>query len=650
MAETTREAVQAERCSLFHLEGRQLMPAVAIATYTNEALWNAFKQIGPIEMNATQYKLFNKGSVVALEDVNQSDLIPQKWIEQFCLGSVVFVPLPAAGKLCGLMIVDWSRPRLFKEEELHLLETIGSYAGMAVRNAQMFEDYRHRARVQEALARAAGGLASHLEPRLLAERLVDAYADVLGARLCTIGMLDQERTMVRAFASRSMAPIPRPLPLSEIPAEIVNRLWMEWAVDKHPIRFDDHPWFAEFVGGSKAGVNWYLAIPLVAEGHTRGIVLLGFDQRTRLSDEEVSAAEALAAIAGAALERSILLERLSGQFDQLHALYRLSTALSEDLNATALVEEINHLLGGQGIKVVGMAFRNRDLAQRLGVCEPPNSNGKRPGKARSGAGVIALPMYLERRAVGTLWVQPANLDSEQQSFLEALGRGVAEVATRAALRAGAEEASRQRAVGAERERIAADLHDTAGQIFVAVGLLSRRLYEELPKDSPWCERILRFIELADHGKWEIDNSIRALAFVPTARRPLTTSIRELANSFQADSGISTLFAVDGKAVRLGSGVERAIYRVTHEALANAWRHSRCSLVSVKLSFSAKDICLHVRDDGVGLLQKGQNDASRRMGLVNMRRTMEEVGGSLRVRDAKPRGVCVEARAPRRPRG
>lgn len=271
--------------------------------------------------------------------------------------------------------------------------------------------------------------------------------------------------------------------------------------------------------------------------------------------------------------------------------------------------------------------------------------GGRDGSAQLPDGTLAIPMRLGRRTVGSVRVRPADLARDDRSFIEALASGVAEVASRGALRAEMEAADRERAVGTERARIAADLHDTAGQLFIAIKLLAEQQAEQIPEDSPWAGRFRRFAELAEHGKWEIDQVIRALAFFPAARRGLAPAVKSLSRNFEMDSGIEVLVSVEGAPVRLTPQVERALYRIAHEGLANAWRHARCATVVIQLSFGPEEVALTVTDDGIGLSQTLKEEGPR-VGVANMRKSVEEAGGSFRIRAAKPRGIRIEARVKR----
>lgn len=213
----------------------------------------------------------------------------------------------------------------------------------------------------------------------------------------------------------------------------------------------------------------------------------------------------------------------------------------------------------------------------------------------------------------------------------------------ASLGAEAEEAERGAALAHERDRIAAGLHDTAGQLFVAIRLLARREAEQLPPASEAAARLHRLADLADQGKWEIDHAIDALALFPAARHGLAPALRSLGSSFHADGELDVIVDVRGRPARLPAQVERALYRVVHESLASA-RHSRCSVVRVALTFDAAGVHLQVADDGTSLT--GTIPDRGRPGTSELRRKIADAGGTLHIASAQPRGVVIDALIPK----
>lgn len=657
LARIGREATGARHCSLFLLEGRDLVPTVAIGERPEETTWQAFRSMGTVPVDASRWNDLVVGKPIAVPDAMGSDLIPVRWRKRFVPGAVVLVPLMADGAPCGLLAVDWPAPRDFEAHELGVLDAIGTAAGVAVRNARLFEETQQRARLQEALTRGAATLASSFDATEIAEQLVEAFSDLIGAHLCAIGLLDAERACITTVASRGPKEFEGPIPLAEIPNRVVDRSRKAWEEAKVPIEFFDEPWFHDHLGGREAGAGWYLLSPLVVEGHTRGCVLLGFEQDRKLDVDERLAIRALAGTASAAVERAVLIDRRDRRMRRLDVLYRVSAALTDGADADTMVVTLGELLSGHGVEVDSVAFRDDRVARRLGA--PVLSARERAAATGRRAwdddvpDAAVIPMYLGRRLYGVLRVRPADLDSEERAFLETLARDLAEVAHRDQQRARLEEAARERVITTERDRMACDLHDTAGQVFVAMGLLARAHLERLGDDNPSWRIVERVAELADRGKFEIDHAARALAFVPATRRGLVPSLKSLVRDVERDSGIRMTITVSGEVERLAPVVERGLYRVAHEAIANAWRHAECTEMVVEVDFdveagdapAADDVTLRVVDDGVGV----SDDLVSGRGLEGMRRAMDECGGSVSVESVDSRGTVVRATAPRRKR-
>ena len=198
------------------------------------------------------------------------------------------------------------------------------------------------------------------------------------------------------------------------------------------------------------------------------------------------------------------------------------------------------------------------------------------------------------------------------------------------------------ALGRERERLAGDLHDTVGQTLLAISLLGRR-WASLEPGSVHADRLVRLAELASAGTQELGLVIRGLTFSPDLRQGLDLGLERLARAFQQDTGICVLLDVD-PGLEVDAAIEGALFRVAHQALANAWRHARCATVRIELRRTAAAAVISVTDDGVGLGRRWERRGPG-MGIAGMRRAIDEVGGRLRVRNIRPHGVRIEATVP-----
>jgi signal transduction histidine kinase len=198
------------------------------------------------------------------------------------------------------------------------------------------------------------------------------------------------------------------------------------------------------------------------------------------------------------------------------------------------------------------------------------------------------------------------------------------------------------AVAHERDRIAADLHDGAGQILVAIGLLAHRQAEQLPAGSPERTAALRLAELADQGKWELAQVVQGVGFV-SPRDGLEDGLAAVAEWVERDSGIAVTVQIDG-AAGAAPAVQQALYRVAHQAIMNAWRHANCSRIDVRVVIGPVCTTLRVADDGRGGRPKVSAEGQG-LGIAGMRRTVAGLGGEVRLTTPERGGWIVEAVVP-----
>jgi signal transduction histidine kinase/DNA-binding CsgD family transcriptional regulator len=649
LAEVTLEATGAGRVSLFLWSGDRLEPAVALGSRRDDRLWEAFREMPPVLLTAEQFAALAPGRALAIPDAVSSPFVPDGWVDRFGLKSLLIVPLRAGGEPCGLMAVDYPETRDFDDGQVRLVEAIGAYAGVAVHSARLFEAERERGRLQEALARGALGLVRPMPPHAIAGRLGAAFTDLLGARSVGIGMVDPRGEILVPLLMTGRTEPPAPLAMSDVPDRICSRLKAAWGrAGTQASEFGDDPWL-QALAGDPPGTD-YTIFPLLAEGTVAGAVLVGCDPRHRAGPLARQAAALLAATGGGALERERLLEARDQKVRQLDVLYRLSGAVTEQADADVLVSCLNELLSSGDIEVLGVALGDHKLRRHLkgeALSEEDRSllETDAEGCVPLADDIVLVPMRLQGRLVGLLRVRCRELDPDQVAFLEAVAQGAAEVTHRGALRAALGRATRDRAVAAERERIAAELQGTVGSLLEALHTRGEWLVDRVPSGTPWREKLEELSHLADGGKWELEQAVRAIDHLPAAHRGLAGAIRSLARSMAHDSGIDILVDIAGQTTRLGPAVERAIYRVAYEALTNAWRHARCTAIRVALDFSPDEIVLIVADDGIGLPARHRGRVIG-LGMMSMRRAIAEVDGHFEVRSIEPHGSEVEARVGR----
>ena len=110
-------------------------------------------------------------------------------------------------------------------------------------------------------------------------------------------------------------------------------------------------------------------------------------------------------------------------------------------------------------------------------------------------------------------------------------------------------------------------------------------------------------------------------------RELSRVLRSHASTFATITSIPTELVQSGKEPRLPAINRRRLFSIAHNAMTNAFRHSRASKVTISLTFEDDGLRMSVTDDGLGL---PEGYAGRGHGFRNMRSDAERMGGRLEV--------------------
>jgi len=198
----------------------------------------------------------------------------------------------------------------------------------------------------------------------------------------------------------------------------------------------------------------------------------------------------------------------------------------------------------------------------------------------------------------------------------------------------------------ERRRIARGLHDSLGQYLAALKMnldVFRTSKDDKAKLASDCA------EIVDKCLNET-RTISHLLHPPLLDEAgFDSAARWYVDGFSQRSGIKVNLNLPQKLSRMHRDVEVALFRAVQECLTNVHRHSGSSAVDVRLSLSAKQIRLEIKDDGRGIPQErlrslNQGAADAGVGLAGMRERIRELGGSLEIRSERA-GVTVIVRIP-----
>ncbi len=215
--------------------------------------------------------------------------------------------------------------------------------------------------------------------------------------------------------------------------------------------------------------------------------------------------------------------------------------------------------------------------------------------------------------------------------------------------------TRMQAQEEERRRIAAELHDSLGQLLTSV-----KLHIEVLQDSDIFERSAEKEQMAEIRAL-LDNAITEARNISYDLRPsilddfgLIPALEVLCDKFSMRSGIKVSFQSHNLEARLKGQLETALYRITQEALTNVQKHAGATEVNVQVIRTPKTINLVIEDNGkgfdpekVGHERSGDDNGNvvPGMGLVSMRERTAHFNGTFTVDSTSGKGTDIVVEIP-----
>jgi signal transduction histidine kinase len=240
---------------------------------------------------------------------------------------------------------------------------------------------------------------------------------------------------------------------------------------------------------------------------------------------------------------------------------------------------------------------------------------------------VGSPILAEGRLWGALFVHskqtdeplPQDAESRLTGFAELVATAIANTESRAELMA-----SRARIVAAAdetRRRIERDLHDGIQQRLVSLGLELREAQATVPPQLDDFKGALSRVAEGLAGVFdelrEISHGIHPAILSEGGLEPALGALRRR-------SAVPVKLELHAGR-RLPEQVEVAAYYVVSEALTNAAKHARASVVTVELDAHDVIVRLAIRDDGIGGADPRQGS-----GLLGLSDRIQALGGTLEV--------------------
>jgi PAS domain S-box-containing protein len=318
-----------------------------------------------------------------------------------------------------------------------------------------------------------------------------------------------------------------------------------------------------------------------------------------------------------------------------------------------IVRHLRHLLEAE--EVVVAADRGRKGALQILCRDGINRGGPKDGHKirsdpivrqalRSGRPVVlgselatVIPWSSDRNGL-LIGRGLAGDDADRGQAMAFVDRFAREIAT--AVESMSQEQERiRKAIGADRSRIARELHDGVVQTLFAVALRFQLHADEVP------DGLRTTIEQATAAVREAINDIQRYVYdlEPSLAMPggLAPSLEQLGVELERSSGIPVTVKFEPTAVAALERFATDVVQIVREALSNIRRHAGAGRVALTIREAAHATVLEVRDDGRGF----SPEAARGLGLRNLRTRARQLGGQLELHSEPGKGSVVRLVVP-----
>jgi len=262
---------------------------------------------------------------------------------------------------------------------------------------------------------------------------------------------------------------------------------------------------------------------------------------------------------------------------------------------------------------------------------------------------MAIPILGPTAKLGELWIgrrSETPFTELDRTFLVALSGLAAIAITSVRMR----ESGRQRAVLAERERIAREMHDSLAQVLGVTHLRLRALdTRKEVKDNPAIEvELADLADICEEAYRDVREAILGLSASSRGAQGLLDILKTFLVKYSKQCGIETSLESDlDHELSLSPRCEVQVIRVIQEALTNVRKHSGAKSAVVRITESASTTTFVVEDDGNGFDPGSSLTDRDGFGMFTMRERMVLLNGSLTIDSAPGRGTRVIAGVPER---
>ena len=259
-------------------------------------------------------------------------------------------PLLAGSKMIGIMLVDSEKPNAFDTHEEWLVSSLAAHAGVALQNAQLFQQTQQQLKELATLHQATATMTANLDQRQVFQTVISEMVNALKVDSCTIFVRDMNMQRLEQTAHRNKNIISgrAETHTNSKGLSLVNNLeqhaLVRQVLDRKEIKIirTSDSLSAEHQHLLKvAGLQSLMLVPLVRHETTVGLLAMGQEGYPRsYTDQQIRLAQNLAGQAAVAIEHSRLFGQAQRRVDELSAFHQIVLKLNSPLQLNVVLDTI----------------------------------------------------------------------------------------------------------------------------------------------------------------------------------------------------------------------------------------------------------------------------------------------------------------------
>ena len=330
------QLARADRATLSSVDADHVTIEASVGTRSGDVSWagHSYSLEGALATQPLIRRMFESSSVTfggPFEVTGREELNPA--LREVRHSAVV--PIVDDGGVAGMLVISRYRDAPFEDPDRPMLAAFGSLAGLALRNARLYEQAGARARRLHSAIQAAVEIGTEPAIEALLSRLVSHAAEAAGASSASLLRIEGEEAVTEVTSG--VAPPGSRWPLSE---EVQARLREGGHVELSRAGFTVDGPLAELA----ARYSHALLVPLRLAGEMEGVLVAGRAEAQPFTTEDVEGLQQFSSLAALLMSNHRLLarvaaaERAKSEFVDI-AVHELRSPLTVIGGYAALIEQ-----------------------------------------------------------------------------------------------------------------------------------------------------------------------------------------------------------------------------------------------------------------------------------------------------------------------